>query len=145
MAFPEPETGRVIGYNFLWSHERDAGESAGRKARPVLILAVREITAGREVWVVPFTGQDHAETPHAVAVPPRVQAHLGLTRDASYIIASQINVFVWPGADLNRYPERDGVMDIGFVPPALLRQVQIALRSAWESQAADKTVRDPAS
>ena len=56
MALPVPEPGLVLGYNYLWTHEHDAGLEEGRKARPCAVILAREVVNGVvQVSVVPIT------------------------------------------------------------------------------------------
>lgn len=124
--------GRVIGYNFLWSHEAETGEETGRKARPVLIFHVKSRDPGLQVWVVPFTSRPPDRSDYTVDVPRRVQAHLGLSKDASHIVASEINVFDWPGPDLNGIPDGTDNVEIGEVPERLVLEVRATILAASE-------------
>ena len=58
----------------------------------------------------------------AVAIPPRVARHLGLTAEMSWLYVSYAVEDDWP-FDLAPIPGGDGRFDYGLVPPALFRQV----------------------
>lgn len=47
-----------------------------------------------------------------------MEAHLGLDAQRSWIIARELNSFVWPGFDIHPVPGgRPGQFHYGFLPP----------------------------
>jgi len=118
MPLPRPEPGLVIGYAYLWRHEHHRGREEGVKNRPCAIVVTIETGAGEVVvTVAPITHGPPADPERAVALSPKVKRHLGLDDDASWIIADEVNRFVWPGPDLRpvsaHEPDR---FDYGFLP-----------------------------
>jgi hypothetical protein len=65
-----------------------------------------------------------AET-EAVAIPAAVQQRLGLDEERSWVVASEVNAFTWPGPDLRFVPGK-GLESAayGFLPPALFKVVR---------------------
>jgi hypothetical protein len=125
MPLPAPEPGLVICYEFLWSHEADAGNDQGEKKRPsVVVLATKIKGSQTSVTVAPITHSEPSGA-HAVEVPAKVKQHLGLDGKRSWIICNELNEFVWPGYDLYPVPGgRRDQFDYGFIPPALYERVR---------------------
>ena len=124
MSIPNPEAGLVISYAYLWHTEHQAGQEAGRKDRPtVIVLAVeREADAATIVTVLPITHSAPADPALAVELPLPVKRHLGLDDDRSWIVVAEGNEFLWPGYDLRKLPHSDRY-DYGFLPPRFFNQV----------------------
>ena len=131
MALPRaPFPGLIVRYAFLWSNEAQAGRTEARKDRPcVVVLATRRLTDGRvRVRVVPITRAPH-DTDRSVALPLKVKRHLGLDRDASWIVLDEANEFVWPGVDLRPIARtRPGLWTYGVLPKELFDELQERLR-----------------
>jgi len=125
MPLPAPEPGLVVCYEFLWSHEADAGNDQGEKKRPsVVVLATKIKGSQTSVTVAPITHLEPSGA-HAVEVPAKVKQHLGLDGKRSWIICNELNEFVWPGYDLYPVPGgRRDQFDYGFIPPALYEKVR---------------------
>ncbi len=51
-----------------------------------------------------------------------MKRHLGLDDDRSWIVLDELNVFVWPGHDLE--PNADGEFAYGFLPGPLFKRVK---------------------
>jgi hypothetical protein len=71
MPFESLVTGAVFIYPFLWKRQADAGETEGRKDRPVAVaLRVGRVDGSESIVVLPITtkaphsGQLTAEIPH---------------------------------------------------------------------------------
>ncbi len=123
MPLPIPERGLVISYAYLWRSEHERGREEGVKNRPcVIILAVENGDDGLMVTVVPVTHFAPSVPETAVEIPPATKWRLGLDEARSWVVVNEGNRFLWPGPDLRPVaPER---FDYGFLPPALLRQIQ---------------------
>lgn len=132
MVLPAPEPGLVIRYAFLWSDEFRDGRDEAVKDRPaVVVLAVRRRNHDTVVLVAPITHRP-PDPDAAVEIPARVKVRLGRDDERSWIVASELNEFVWPGPDLRTVPGTDRV-SYGFLPPHLfdrLRRSIAALRDA---------------
>lgn len=129
-AKPGPTPGLVIPYAYLWRHQHEAREEGGRKVRPSLIVvAVKRTPGGKvRVVVVPITSQRPDRTRSAIALPPRVKAHLGLGAARSWVICDEYNEFDWPGVDLGATPA--GAPAFGHVPGALVERVRAEMLAA---------------
>lgn len=120
MPLPRPEPGLVLSYAYLWRHEHNRGREEGTKARPCAV-----------VTVAPITHRAPADPARSVLLSAAVKRHLRLDRAASWIVADEVNRFLWPGPDLRpvsrREPER---FAYGFLPEDVfdrLRERLIAL------------------
>lgn len=124
-SLPEPRAGLVIRYSYLWADEHRAGREEGVKDRPsVVILAVEHRDGSLIVTVAPLN-----RTPQgggAIPVPPSTKTRLGLDAAASWIVATEINQFVWPGPDLRPLPDRRG-WAYGVLPAKLVERVRRSL------------------
>lgn len=102
MRLPEnPGPGLVICYAYLWKREFEAGRREGRKDRPVVVvLGRRDLGPTPVLYVAPVSHSTSAAPHEAVEIPAIVKRHLGLDAQASFISATELNVFVWPGPDL---------------------------------------------
>lgn len=125
MPLPEPQNGLVISYAYLWRHEQEAGQVEGSKVRPCAIVLVTAAgaTGGQTVLVVPVTHSLPADTAQAVELPPRVKQHLRLDDAPSWVVCSEVNMFLWPGYDLRPVPGTPDVYAYGLLPPRLYRQI----------------------
>jgi hypothetical protein len=118
MPLPRPEPGLVVGYAYLWHHEHDRGRDEGIKARPSAIVLTAYVASGDLVVTVsPITHVQPADPTRAVALTAKVKRHLGLDDVPSWIVADEVNRFIWPGPDLRpvsaREPDR---FAFGFLP-----------------------------
>jgi hypothetical protein len=99
----------------------------------VVVLARRDLGLSEVVYVAPITHSPPTETSEKVEIPPEVKRHLGLDENASFISATEVNVFVWPGPDLRpirRAPsgQADNVPCFyGFLPRGLFGKLKQAI------------------
>lgn len=133
MSWPDPQPGLVIRYAYLWSHEARAGREEGSKDRPCAVLLAQATEDGRtRVYVLPVTHRPTGD--EAVEIPRAVKAHLGLDGERSWIVLTEVNVFVWPGPDLRLLPGKGPESAVyGYLPPGLFRTVRdrfLAVRRA---------------
>ncbi len=125
MALPQPVPGLVISYAYLWRDEALRGLEEGRKDRPCVIILSVEETGGRTVvTVAPITHSPPAYAESALELPAATKQRLGLDGERSWIIAADLNRFVWPGVDLR--PIRKGVNTYGYgqLPAAFYLQLR---------------------
>ena len=124
MPLPDPVPGLVIGYVYLWRNQQDQGREEGLKDRPcVVVLAVRREAGERVVTVAPIT---HARPRHpsdAIELPTATKRRLGLDDAQSWIVATEMNRFLWPGPDLRPVPGKPGVFAYGSLPRQLMLQL----------------------
>ncbi len=123
MALPEPVPGLVIRYSYLWYEEAEADADEGRKDRPaVIVLALRRAGDETIVLVAPVTHSAPQDKANAVEIPAQTKRRLGLDDAPSWIVAGDLNQFVWPGPDLRAAP--DGSFAYGELPPAPFLQLK---------------------
>jgi hypothetical protein len=129
MPLPAPKLGLVVHYGFVWpSADRRAPPDAD-KYRPCLIVDLEQVEEaalnGRVITRVTYLPISHvAPRPgeQALAIPPRVAQHLGLTSERSYLYTSYAVEDDWP-FDLVHVPGASERFDGGFVPPRLFAAI----------------------
>ncbi|HEX2886721.1 hypothetical protein [Vineibacter terrae] len=95
------------------------------------------------VTVVRVTHRPPDDRSSAVAVPSALRRHLGLDREASWIIVSEVNQFVWPGPDLRSISTPHGVsFAYGYLPTDLFEEVRRRLVVVHKARQLRVTVRD---
>lgn len=132
MPLPQPVPGLVVNFRYLWRHEHVAGEEEGRKERPcVVIVAVVNRAGITEVIVAPVTHRRPEAMTDGVEMPAAVKAHLGLDDAPSWIIATDLNVFTWPGYDLRPIAgSKPPRFAYGKIPPRLFAQLLERVRAS---------------
>lgn len=125
MPLPHPHPGLVICYEFLWAHEHEAGMTQGEKRRPcVIVLAVRDQMGDTVVTVAPITHVQPDDPRHGVELPRRLKDYLGLDQARSWVIATDLNEFIWPGDYVFPIPGgRLDQYDYGTVPQSMLTMI----------------------
>jgi hypothetical protein len=115
-----------VCYAYLWHAEKQTGAEEGRKDRPcAIVIAVDGEEGDALVYVAPITHRPPDDPADAVELPPRVKQHLGLDDDASWIVATELNAFVWPGFDLRPIArDRPDECSWGHLPRDLFRQLR---------------------
>jgi hypothetical protein len=125
VALPDPTPGLVIGYAYLWRDEALRGRAEARKDRPcVIILSVRTMAGQIVVTVAPITHSPPGRPQLAVEIPVATKRRLGLDDHRSWIVASDLNQFIWPGVDLRPVSRGAQRFDYGMLPAALFREVR---------------------
>jgi hypothetical protein len=121
VPLPKPEAGLVIRYEYLWRNEVAAGADTGTKQRPcAIVVAVTNAAGITSVVVAPITHIEPMPPARGIEIPPRVKRHLGLDAERSWMVASDLNTFIWPGVDLYPIPgSPPGTFDYGLLPPLL--------------------------
>jgi hypothetical protein len=142
MAPPPP--GSVIRYAYLWADEQRRGAEEGRKDRPTLVLAlaVRDDAGKAEVLAAAITRVRPARPTNAVELPDAAKRELGLDDEASWIVTTEANVFVWPGPDVRPIPGRRPPSVIyGRVPRSILSRAVRSYLANRKGQRAKLVVR----
>jgi hypothetical protein len=125
MPLPDPVPGLVISYAYLWRDQQDQGRDEGVKDRPcVIVLAVRQEEGERIVMVAPITHTPPREARDAIELPVATKRRLGLDDHRSWIVATELNRFLWPGPDLRPVPGKRGEFAYGNVPMQLMLQLR---------------------
>jgi len=125
VALPKPSPGLVIGYAYLWRNEVLKGLEEGRKDRPCVVVLAAETVEGRTiVTVAPITHTPPAWASSAIEISAATKKRLGLDGQRSWIIASDLNRFVWPGVDLRPISRGSQTYHYGVLPAALYRELR---------------------
>ncbi len=105
--YPEPKQGQILRYAYLWRAESDAGEEEGAKARPTVVVLVSEMEGDqRRVIVTPITHSRPQNPSDAIELPAATCKRIGLDELPQWIIASEVNVFLWPDLTCDRSLKR---------------------------------------
>jgi PemK-like, MazF-like toxin of type II toxin-antitoxin system len=105
MDIPTPVPGLVIRYAYLWADEHDAGREEGAKDRPAAVVVAHTDRNGQLVVVVlPVTHSAPNDPTEAIEIPPDTKCRLGLDGERSWIVLTEMNVFLWPGPDVRPVP-----------------------------------------
>ena len=139
-----PAVGTVIRYAYLWHWQHAAGRDEGEKDRPCAVVASVVQQNGRTmVRVFPITTKQPAPQDHAVELTPEARARLQLEGGRSWVVASESNLFTWPGPDLRPVPARhDRTVIHGVLSAGTLRQLAAAFAACHAAGAHDRILRD---
>lgn len=132
MSLPEPKSGLVIRYSYVWHQEAMQGREEGRKDRPCAIVVAAK---NGLVAVAPITHTRPSATTTAEEIPPNIAKQLGLDHQRSWIVTNDLNVFRWPGEDI-RPATRDS-WAFGQLPPNITKTV---IEKVKEQRSRVKTV-----
>lgn len=121
-----PKPGFVIRYLYDWSMPGEPAPGTVEKERPaVIILAVTKGPNRTLVRVAPVTHRAPDRPEHAVELPLRTKARLGLDGERSWVILDHMNEFVWPGPDVRPVPGHEpATIYYGPLPPALFDHIK---------------------
>jgi hypothetical protein len=101
MDIPAPKPGQVLRYAYLWADEHADGREEGTKDRPVaLVLNIQTTGPHAKVAVVAITHAAPTSDQDAIEIPAVIKRNLGLDDARSWVVLTELNVFVWPGPDL---------------------------------------------
>lgn len=145
MNLTPPEHGSVIRYAYLWTDEHSSGREEARKDRPAVVLALSMRTSDgqTEVLVLAVTHTPPANPSDAVALPPAVKRRLKLDDDASWIVTTEANAFIWPGPDIRPITtSKPSIIVYGNIPADLLQVVArsfLANRKRQQAQIVART------
>lgn len=125
MPLPDPVPGLVISYAYLWRDEQDQGREEGLKDRPcVVVLAISQKEGEPLVTVAPISHVPPRHSREAIELPLATKRRLGLDDERSWIVATEVNRFLWPGPDLRPVPGRPGAFAYGSLPRQLMLQLR---------------------
>ena len=110
-----------------------AGREEGRKDRPCAVIVAAK--NGR-VAVLPITSSKPDALTPAIELPAQIAHQIGLGDKPSWIIANEVNMFQWPGADI-RSASRDSWV-FGQLPPGFTKAL---VQSVRQKLASLKTVK----
>jgi hypothetical protein len=83
----------VLAYPYLWRREKDRGEDAGRKDRPVCVAIAMKDPAGlTHMALLAITGSEPTGDQKAVELPPLEIRRIGLrSHKRAWVIVSEYN------------------------------------------------------
>jgi hypothetical protein len=108
----------------------------------VIVLCVQNRDGQTLVTVAPITHTPPASPDIAVEIPAATKKRLGLDSARSWIIAADLNGFVWPGVDLRPTGRGKYAYAHGLLPSALYAQVRDTVLALARSGRAALTRRD---
>lgn len=118
----KPEVGLLIRHMYLWRDEARQGREVSRKARPCLIVHVRENEYQEsEVYIVPVTHTEPSSRTEAIEIPLITKQRLRLDDDRSLLILTEVNRFIWVGPDVRKTQANES--SYGFLPSGLVKDV----------------------
>ena len=134
-----PAAGEVFRYPFLWKREQIAGETEGRKKRPVCIaVTVARNDAETVVFILPITTQPPVPTRQVIEVPQIESQRVGLEAHVrKWIMLDEINIDI-----VERSHVWDDRKPIGRFSPAFTAKIQstlIDLARAGKTSVTDRT------
>ncbi len=91
----------------------------------MVVLAATDTGSGIRVTVAPITHSAPDGAANAVEVPAIVKRDLGLDRERSWIVVTEVNSFLWKGPDLR--PLADGSPYYGAIPDWLFARMREAI------------------
>lgn len=130
MPPPKPELGLVVHYGFVWTGAGRRPPLDAGKGRPCVIVDLEDVVepdaggrTARRVTYLPISHTPPRDGERALAVPPRVARHLGLT-GASFLYTSYAVEDDWP-FDVEPVPGAEGRAAYGLIPPRLFAAVAL--------------------
>ncbi len=102
MALPKPRPGLVVGYDFLFREQADAGmENAGKPHPAAIILVVKEDVQTRvSLLAISHSPPRLGDEAYRLKLTATECKQMGLDSDEHWINLRDINAFDWPGYDL---------------------------------------------
>ena len=104
MALPEPRPGLVVGYDFLFREQADAGMENASKPHPaaVVIVTRREVQTRVSLVAISHAPPSPGQARNYLKLTPAECRQMGLDSGDHWINLRDINSFDWPGYDLAR-------------------------------------------
>jgi hypothetical protein len=130
MTSEVPPQGSVIAYPYLWAAQRDAGESEGRKERPVcLVLRLHDAEQNlHHLVLLAITSRPPSPDQRALEIPDTERRRAGLTRyPRAWIVVSEYNYDI---AEHSYYYDPN-TPPLGTFSLPFLREVASALRATF--------------
>lgn len=125
-SWRKPEPADVLSYAYLWADEAEKGQEEGLKDRPAVVVVARIVRGDQlELMVAPVTHLKPREG-DGIEIPTPVKRHLGLDQDRSWIIATELNRFLWPGPDIRLARGGDDPF-YGEIPAKLFEELRSAI------------------
>ncbi|WP_413990124.1 hypothetical protein ACMDCR_30055 [Labrys okinawensis] len=108
-----PKSGDVWRYDYLWRWQFEAGETEGRKDRPISLIAVMMNREGKtNLFILPITSSPPPPDRLALKVPEIERRRAGLDDMPLWVILDEYNhdllegsFYFDPGARIGRFSE----------------------------------------
>ncbi len=102
MKKPEPQSGDIICFDFLFKRDKEKGLIDGEKDRPCAIVLARVMKEGHEptVLLAPITHTEPKPGVDAIELTGRMRKACGLDDQKQWIITSEINTASWTDAGI---------------------------------------------
>ncbi len=102
MALPKPRPGLVIGYDFLFREQADAGMENASKPHPAAIVIVsrQEVQTRVSLVAISHAPPSPGQANHYLKLTSTECRQMGLDSEEHWINLRDINSFDWPGYDL---------------------------------------------
>lgn len=123
MAKPNPETGLVIRYDYLWHRRREKGHQVG-ELRPCVVVF---IAPNGRVVVCPITHSELTPEEWRVDVDAEHRDVLGLDSNPQWVDCSEINEISWNDSGLEPTPWGD--WEYGYVADHVADEILSKVRS----------------
>ncbi len=129
MSLPDPVPGTVIRYEFLWSHERNAGRVDAIKSRPcaIVVAVPKGVDGSVQTVVAPITHTPPDDPDASIEIPAQTCRALGLDDGRHWVRIDELNSFIWPGLDLRPIPGGSGEYVYGLMPRDLFERVRTGI------------------
>ncbi len=130
MALPTPRPGLVVGYDFLYREQADAGtENAGKPHPAAIILVVKEDVQTRvSLLAISHSPPRSGEEPYRLKLTAAECRQMGVDSGDHWVNLQDINAFDWPGYDLVR-SARGGSYVYGTMSKATFKRIVTALKA----------------
>jgi hypothetical protein len=133
---PTPKTGQLVWYPYLWSREREDGETEGRKERPccLLIPALNPASGKTVLYLLAISTLAPGQGQKAIPIPEIERRRAGLAdwKAQSWVYVSEYNRDVLQAS----FYFEPGEAPIGSFSAPFVRKVAIEFRSTVLARAA---------
>lgn len=119
----EQPSGTVILYAYLWAHQYDRGEDAGRKDRPCCVHVIVRKASGTISALFPITTSPSAGRA-TLAIPDTELRRVGLSA-GSHVVVDELNL-----DDLSESPHIADPHPLGAFSAAFMKRVRNAAAQA---------------
>jgi hypothetical protein len=138
MVLPELSLGLVVRYEYLWHRQAETGRQTAEKERPAcIVFTFDDPELGQSVILLPISHSPPIGEQIGIEIPVKVQKHLGLDGNKSWVFVSECNIDSWPSPDLRSLPNNQSKFTYGHIPPRLFR----IIRDAFVKEFRAKQVR----
>ena len=91
-----------------------------------MVVVARIISGNRTQLLVAQVTHSEPDRGNGVEIPPPVKRHLGLDRERSWIVTTELNRFNWPGPDV-RIVSESGDPFYGEIPAKLFEEMRSSI------------------